>query len=95
MKKYRLLKDTPNHKVGTIFILNGGWTGNGHCTYYQNEEGYQKTIYTKQEVEGQPEWFELVEEKPEKDGSYNIFIAAAERMVGERLFTLSDMEKCY
>ena len=55
MKKYKLKKDTPNLKAGSIFERNAS---SYHC---KEHDFYYKTEY----VENNPEWFEPIPERIE------------------------------
>lgn len=92
MKKYELLMDTPTDKKGSIFTQNPSQNN----YYYNNDMAYDSKI-----VENNPQWFKLVEEKPIGKTEYNFSMEGfnfelGEVIVnGERLFALSDMEKCF
>jgi len=54
--KYKLLKDTPTHKAGTIFTVQGEYV-----TYIE-QRMIHSSIYNSVVITNNPEWFEPVEE---------------------------------
>lgn len=66
-KKYRLLKDLPNLKKGTIIrwsILTGGYRYFSDTHFYEkhNYEDDMRNTFPAGVVENNPEWFEEVKE---------------------------------
>lgn len=59
-KKYKLIKDLPDAKAGTIFH-------NAETNLYRYTSNDEETcFYIGFKVENNPEWWELIEEKPKK-----------------------------
>jgi len=56
-KKFRLLKDTPDTKAGTILVYTDNITGKGYKYLNSNDVSFQ---YDVEDVENNPEWFEEV-----------------------------------
>ena len=61
-KKYKLLKDTVLSKKGQIFTLNDA--GNQYF-WRRSDNNLIGEIYSKEEVENNPDWFRLIEDKTE------------------------------
>jgi hypothetical protein len=72
-KQYRLLKDLPGVKAGTVYDYEsdyGRYTGADHT---MNSSGHELDMIDAIVVENNPEWFEVVRWKPKDGEEYYFF----------------------
>lgn len=70
-KRYRLLKDLPCTKAGTIFIFDG----------YEYQAEDKSDIWKDFTVENTPDWFELIKEESPLISDNEIFLNKLESIV--------------
>jgi len=64
-KRYRLLKDLPDAKAGTILSL-GGYEKDLYMYSGILDDGQEASWYVKSTVENNPEWFEEIHQPKEE-----------------------------
>jgi len=85
MKQYRLIKDTIEQKAGTIYeqTLHDEKYIPKECIL-QNVKTFPITLYATKysadQVENNPEWFELVEDKPLNKESGGLYPSDTQRI---------------
>ncbi len=63
-KIYRLLKDLPDSKVGDVYVWNDGMVD---VNAYYKDGDIEKSYWTKEYVENNPEWFEEINQSKKQE----------------------------
>ena len=71
-KRYRLIKETPSQKVGLVFSWDEDLQAYSANNLHRVGQKTAISVYTKEEVENNPEWFQPVggQWKPARDEQY-------------------------